>query len=85
MGGNTGLGGSGLGESLAILPLDQIALMVLPTLRKADRVRMLRKPHEGETGTITELRPRGRLDITLASGTKLEDVIIEHVEKLTDA
>lgn len=75
--------GNGLGGGMAtmwLIPLAGVAVMVQPSLRPGDRLKVNRGPCAGQVGTFVRSL-KGKITIETDTGVSVE-VIIEHVEKI---
>ena len=84
LGGNEGIAGAhDMGANIVTVPVGHYFVMVLPTFRKGDRVRMRQGTQEGKEGVVTSLvKPEAAtLAIRLDGGLEVE-VPLLHVERI---
>lgn len=84
LGGNEGIAGAhDMGANIVTVPVGHYFVMVLPTFRKGDRVRMRQGTQEGKEGVVTSLvKPEAAtLAIRLDDGLEVELPLL-HVERI---
>jgi hypothetical protein len=87
--GNHGLGGAGsapgtgIGGDFRVFKRSQVAVMILPTLRRGDPVRILRGPDAGKTGVAAEVT-HDRIKVLVDGSSATVQTIPERVEKVVE-
>jgi len=87
LGGNSGYAGSDQGAQIQSFNLRDVMVMITPSLKKGDKIKMIRGAYKGIEGIILRVHESGgRVDVSLSVGEpkaiSLSAVLVEHVEKV---